>query len=78
MAVVRSIGSLGVLNVDSAFVALTIVFGVVVELESDSFSKLPISSLSCASGNRHYLLIYLTIQNCYIRHKFINSRAKLI
>lgn len=38
--------SLGVLIVDSAFVALTIVFGVVVELESDSFSKLPTSSLS--------------------------------
>lgn len=27
-------------------VALTIVFGVVVELESDSFSPLPVSSLS--------------------------------
>lgn len=43
---VRSFDSLGVLKADSAFVALTIVFGVVVELESDSFSKLPISSLS--------------------------------
>lgn len=31
---------------DSCFVVLTIVFGVVVELESDSFSKLPTSSLS--------------------------------
>lgn len=44
----RSIGSLVVLVGEPGFAEpLTTVFGVVVEFESDSFSKLPPSSLSC-------------------------------
>lgn len=42
-----SVWSLAILVGEPGLIVLIIVLGVVVELESDSFSMLPLSSLSC-------------------------------
>lgn len=57
-AVDLSVLSLAMLVGDSGLVVLIIVLGVVVELESDSFSTLPVSSLSYKSNNLFYIDIF--------------------
>lgn len=52
-----SVKSLAILVGDSGLVVLIIVFGVVVEFESDSFSILPLSSLSCNISNNKNLIL---------------------